>query len=53
MLKFTILLALLFAVPVLNAAQPYQLKVVADNLNYPWALVFLPDGKYCFTALVL
>lgn len=44
MLKFTILLALLFAVPVLNAAQPYQLKVVADNLNYPWALVFLPDG---------
>ena len=49
MLKFAILLALLFAVPVLNAAQPYQLKVLADNLNYPWALVFLPDGDMLLT----
>ncbi|MDP2715385.1 PQQ-dependent sugar dehydrogenase [Rheinheimera sp.] len=49
MLKFAVLLALLFAVPALNAAQPYQLKVLADNLNYPWALVFLPDGDMLLT----
>ncbi|HEY0921438.1 PQQ-dependent sugar dehydrogenase [Rheinheimera pacifica] len=49
MLRFAILLALLFAVPGLNAAPSYQLKVLADNLNYPWALVFLPDGDMLLT----
>ncbi|WP_215397094.1 PQQ-dependent sugar dehydrogenase [Rheinheimera oceanensis] len=47
--RFAILLALLFAVPALNAAPSYQLKVLADNLNYPWALEFLPDGDMLLT----
>lgn len=49
MLRFAILLALLFAVPALNAGQPYHLKVLADKLDYPWALVFLPDGDMLLT----
>lgn len=47
--RFAILLALLFAAPAVNAAAPYQLKVLADNLNYPWALEFLPDGDMLLT----
>lgn len=30
----------------LSAHAVYQLQTVADNLNYPWSIAFLPDGGY-------
>src|SRR5690554_5806513 len=29
--------------------QTYQLQELADNLNYPWSLAFLPEGEFLIT----
>ncbi|KKO48040.1 glucose dehydrogenase [Arsukibacterium sp. MJ3] len=41
------LLVLLASVKLLAA--PYQVQTVAENLNYPWSLAFMPDGSYLLT----
>ncbi len=32
-----------------DAALPYRLKVVAEGLEFPWSLAFLPDGRMLVT----
>jgi glucose/arabinose dehydrogenase len=43
-MKKLLLLATLVAP--LSWAQEYQLETVAENLNTPWSMTFLPDGSY-------
>jgi len=41
-----LLMTPLLALSVLPAQADYQLETVAEDLNFPWSIAFLPDGNY-------
>ncbi|MFT5209244.1 MAG: glucose/arabinose dehydrogenase [Flavobacterium sp.] len=42
----TLLMASLLAISAPPAHADYQLETVAEGLNFPWSIAFLPDGDY-------
>ena len=42
--SFALTLSVLFAVPSNAAEQTYQLETLAEGLNFPWSVDFLPNG---------
>ena len=42
-------LLLLLILSLKTEALPYQVSTVADDLNYPWSLAFMPDGSMLVT----
>ncbi|WP_027671630.1 PQQ-dependent sugar dehydrogenase [Rheinheimera baltica] len=51
MVKVSLFLAavLMQSVAMAAVSPSYQFKILADNLNHPWALAFLPDGDMLLT----
>ncbi len=46
-MRFTsLLLTLTLAIGSLSVQASYTLETVADDLNYPWSIAFLPEGDY-------
>lgn len=41
-----LLMALSLTISALPAQADYQLETVAEGLNFPWSIAFLPDGDY-------
>jgi glucose/arabinose dehydrogenase len=41
-----LLMTPLLALSMLPAQAEYQLETVAEGLNFPWSVAFLPDGNY-------
>jgi glucose/arabinose dehydrogenase len=52
-MRLFILLASVFIASHLAPAQAaqYKLEIVADNLNQPWSIAFLPNGSYLLSLL--
>jgi aldose sugar dehydrogenase len=40
---------LMLAVPAVAAQKPYAIETVAEGLEHPWSLAFLPDGRMLVT----
>ena len=46
-MRFTsLLLTLTLAIGSLSVQASYTLETVADDLNYPWSIAFMPEGDY-------
>jgi aldose sugar dehydrogenase len=44
-LLVTLLISPLLALSTLSASADYQLETVAEDLNFPWSVAFLPEGE--------
>ncbi len=52
LIRDSVLLAMMLVTTVLSTtalALPYQVAIVAEDLNYPWSLAFMPDGSFLIT----